>query len=71
MLNLDESISLLSNVKLGTDLGIITELNDAKVKKMMLYTKPANLQKYLGKVIDASQRDQKRVEVIKQIVNEK
>ncbi len=71
MLNLDESISLLSNVKLGTDLGIITELNDAKVKKMMLYTKPANLQKYLGKVLDASQRDQKRVEIIKQIVNEK
>ena len=70
-LDSDECSNLLSSVKLGTDLGVITELNDMKVKKMMLYTKPANLQKYLGKVLDANQRDIKRAEVIKQIVNEK
>lgn len=70
-LNSDECSNLLSNVKLGTDLGIITELDDLTVKKMMLYTKPANLQKYLGKVLDANQRDIKRAEVIKQIVDEK
>lgn len=70
-LDTDECSNLLSSVKLGTDLGVITELNDTKVKKMMLYTKPANLQKYLGKVLDANQRDIKRAEVIKQIINEK
>lgn len=70
-LDSDECSNLLSSVKLGTDLGVITELNDMKVKKMMLYTKPANLQKYLGKVLDANQRDIKRAEVIKQIVDEK
>ena len=70
-LDSDECSNLLSSVKLGTDLGVITELNDMKVKKMMLYTKPANLQKYLGKVLDANQRDIKRAEVIKQIVIEK
>ena len=70
-LDSDECSNLLSSVKLGTDLGVITELNDMKVKKMMLYTKPANLQKYLGKVLDANQRDIKRAEVIKQIINEK
>lgn len=70
-LDSDECSNLLSSVKLGTDLGVITELNDTKVKKMMLYTKPANLQKYLGKVLDANQRDIKRAEVIKQIINEK
>ena len=70
-LNSDECSNLLSNVKLGTDLGIITELDDLTVKKMMLYTKPANLQKFLGKILDANQRDIKRAEIIKQIIKSK
>ena len=64
----DECDSLLSDIKLGTDLGIIQELNDSKVKKLMLYTKPASLQKFLGKRLDANERDKARVEVIKNIV---
>ncbi len=64
----DECISLLSEVKLGTDLGIIKELDDGKVKKLELYTKPANLQKYVGEVLNGYNRDIKRGEVIKQIV---
>lgn len=70
-LNSDECSNLLSNVKLGTDLGIITELDDLTVRKMMLYTKPANLQKFLGKIFDANQRDIKRAEIIKQIIKSK
>ena len=70
-LNSDECSNLLSNVKLGTDLGIITEVDDLTVKKMMLYTKPANLQKFLGKILDANQRDIKRAEIIKQIIKSK
>jgi len=65
----DECISLLSDVKLGTDLGIIKELNDAKVKQLELYTKPANLQKYVGKLLNTYDRDIKRGEVIKKIIN--
>jgi protein arginine kinase len=67
----NEVKSLLSKVKLGTDLGIINELDDLKVKKIDLYTQPANLQKYLGKQIDSEERDVKRAEVIKQIINDK
>lgn len=66
-----EARELLSEVKLGTDLGITKELNDLKVKKLELYTKPANLQKYLGKQIESYERDIRRAEVIKQIVEEK
>ena len=66
----DECMSLISNVKLGTDLGIIKELNDSKVSKLSLYTKPGNLQKYLGKQLDGYDRDIKRAEVIKQILSE-
>ena len=62
---------LLSDIKLGTDLGILKEMTDLKVKKLYLYTKPANLQKYLGEQYEAIERDIKRAEVIKQIIAEK
>ena len=65
----EECEKLLSYVKLGTDLGIIKELNDLKVKKLELYTKPANLQRYTNKILDGFDRDIQRAEVIKNIVN--
>ncbi len=70
-LSSDECKRLLSYVKLGTDLGIIKELTDSKVAKLYLYNNPANLQKYVGKELDGYERDIKRPEVIKQIINEK
>lgn len=66
----EESCFLISDVKLGTDLGIIKELNDLKVKKLEIYTKPGNLQKYVGQTLDAYSRDIKRAEVVKQIIGE-
>ncbi len=65
----EECEKLLSYVKLGTDLGIIKELNDLKVKKLELYTKPANLQRYTNKILDGFDRDIQRAEVIKNIIN--
>ena len=65
----DEAKELLSSVKLGTDMGIIKELNDLKVNELILYTKPANLQKRIGKNLDSYERDVKRAEVIKEIIN--
>lgn len=67
-LSSDESLKLLSDIKLGVDLGIIKELNDAKVKKLELYTKPASLQKYVGKILNNYERDIKRAEIVKEIV---
>ena len=66
----EESNILLSDVKLGTDMGIITELNDLKVKKLQTFTKPANLQKYVGQTLDTYARDIKRAEVVKEIIKE-
>ena len=65
----EECEKLLSYVKLGTDLGIIKELNDLKVKKLELYTKSANLQRYTNKILDGFDRDIQRAEVIKNIIN--
>lgn len=65
-----ECKDLLSKVKLGTDLGIISELTDLKVNKLLLYTNSANLQKYLGKKLEGLELDAKRAEVIKTIAKE-
>ena len=64
----EEIKELLSNIKLGVDLGILDNLDDLKVQKLYLYTKPANLQKYLGAKYDKVEQEIKRAEIIKQIV---
>lgn len=66
----EECNILISDVKLGVDLGIIKEVNDLKVKKMLTFTKPASLQKYVGQTLESYERDIKRAEIIKQIINE-
>lgn len=66
-----ECKKLLSYVKLGTDLGILKELTDSKIIQLELYTKPANLQKYLGKQLEQRDRDIARAEIIKKIINSK
>jgi len=47
----EECNEILSDIKLGTDLGILKEVTDSKVKKLQTYTKPANLQKYAGEML--------------------
>lgn len=64
----EECRKLLSEVKLGTDLGIITELTDVQVNKLQLYTRPGNLQKFFGEQFAGSLRDVKRSEVIKKVI---
>lgn len=66
----EEARRLLSDIKLGTDLGIIEELTDLKIAKLYLYTKPANLQKVSGQEYDTYERDIKRAEMIKNIIKE-
>lgn len=66
----EEAIDLLSKVKLGTDLGIIKELNDKKIRELMLFTKPANMQKRLSTKLSVIDQEASRCEVIKQITNE-
>lgn len=70
-ISLDETQKLISNVKMGTDLGILKELNDSKIQKLILFTKPASMQKYLGEQYEPLERHIKRAEVIKKIINEK
>lgn len=64
-----EALELMSDVKMGTDMGLIKEIDDEKVAKIYFYSKPANLQKYFGQNLDGYDRDIKRAEMIKQIIS--
>lgn len=64
-----EAIKLMSNVKMGVDMGVIKELSDDDVAKICFYMKPANLQKYFNQNLDGYDRDIKRGEMIRNIVS--
>ena len=67
----EETLELLSNIKLGVDLGILREVTDLQVQSLYLYTKPANMQKRLGETLGKIEQEVKRAEIIKQILKEK
>lgn len=67
----EETLELLSNIKLGVDLGILREVTDLQVQSLYLYTKPANMQKRLGETLGKIEQEVKRAEIIKQIFKEK
>lgn len=67
----EETLELLSNIKLGVDLGILKEVTDLQVQSLYLYTKPANMQKRLGEILGKIEQEVKRAEIIKQIFKEK
>lgn len=67
----EETMDLLSDVKMGVDLGLIKEINDSQISKIYFYINNANLQKYFGENLETYDRDIKRAELIKQIINER
>jgi protein arginine kinase len=64
----NETLELLSFIKLGVDLGIIKEISDSKVSKLYLYTKPANLQIRIGKELKLNEQEIERANVVKEII---
>lgn len=65
----NEALSLLSDVRLGVDLGIIRDITPYAVNQLIVAIKPAHLQKKAGMDMEAFSRDIKRAEVIKHILS--
>lgn len=61
-----ETISLLSMVRLGVDVGIIKDINRSFLNELFVTTQPAHLQKMEGKALSSKQRDVKRAELIRE-----
>ena len=62
-----EAVKLMTNVKMGVDMGVVKELSDDDIAKIYFYMEPANLQKYFNKNLDGYDRDIKRGEMIRTI----
>lgn len=68
IMNSNEALALLSDVRLGVDLGIIKGISPFVINQMVVAIKPAHLQKRSGGEMEAFIRDVKRAEVIKEIM---
>ena len=66
----NETLELISSIKLGNDLGIIKELSDKKVAELIIYTKPANLQKRIGKKLSKYDQEIERANAIRDIISQ-
>jgi protein arginine kinase len=69
ILRLDEAFKLLSDIRLGIDMGILTKIDINKVNKIMFLMQPANLQKHINKPISRSEIDITRAEIIRNIID--
>jgi len=62
----DETLDLLSAVRLGVDLGIMKELDHTSVNGLLIFSQPAHLQKLEGGRLSTQERDAKRAALIRQ-----
>ena len=61
-----ETISLLSMLKLGIDLGLIKSVGRSLVNELFILVQPAHLQKVEGKALTLEERDSKRAQLIRE-----
>jgi protein arginine kinase len=61
-----ETIELLSMVRLGIDLGVIKKVDREAINKLFIMIQPAHLQKIEGKKLTSSERDARRASLIRE-----
>jgi len=61
-----ETIELLSMVRLGCDLGMIRDIDRRTINELFIITQPAHLQKIEGKKLSSQERDIKRAAIIRE-----
>lgn len=64
-----ETIELLSMVRLGSDLGMVRDINRSRINELFIITQPAHLQKIENKKLSSEERDLKRAEIIRSRLN--
>lgn len=65
LLNAQEALKLLSDVKLAVELGIISEVNKATIKELMFLIRASILQKVAGKEMAPAERDYYRATIVR------
>ncbi|MEW6100797.1 MAG: protein arginine kinase [Candidatus Omnitrophota bacterium] len=64
-----ETIELLSMVRLGNDIGMLKEVDRRSINELFIITQPAHLQKIESKKLSSQERDIKRAELIRTRLN--
>lgn len=64
-----ETIELLSMVRLGCDLGIVKDIDRRAINELFIITQPAHLQKLENKKLSSEERDLKRAGLIREKLN--
>lgn len=62
----EEAMRLISDVRLGIDLGIIHDVSHETLNELMVATRPAFLQRSVGREISHFERDVLRANLIRQ-----
>ena len=65
IISTEESLKMLSDVRLGIIMGLMTGLELEDINELMLMIQPAYLQKLSGTQLSPDERDQKRAELIR------
>ncbi|NTV90629.1 MAG: ATP--guanido phosphotransferase, partial [Clostridiales bacterium] len=68
ILTSEECLKLLSDVRLGVDMGLIKGLASADLNEITVKTQPANLQKMAGRTLSNEERDVRRAEYIRNVI---
>lgn len=65
----EETMHLLSSVRMGINLGLINDLEIPTINKLFIHTQPAHLQKLSGIELDKSDRDIERASYLRRNLN--
>jgi protein arginine kinase len=65
----EETMHLLSSVRMGVNLGLIHDLSIAAINEMFLATQPAHLQKLTGTDLDSADRNIERARYLRRQLN--
>ena len=61
----DETMELISSVRLGVNLGLLEDVPIATVNELFLHTQPAHLQKLMGSSLDGEERNAARARYLR------
>ncbi len=70
MMTSEETMDLLSSVRLGVNLGLIDDIDIVVVNQLFIHTQPAHLQKLLGRELDSEERNSERARFLRNRLSE-
>lgn len=70
LLNSNECMDLLSNVRMGVEMGIIKSVSKNRLNELLVETQPASMQAKLKKTMSDRERDLNRAKLVKETLTE-